>query len=409
MYKNKGLIFLVFILMLFLGCTQKKNTVAFETKGNPQELILGDSIFIETSGCKYLSFEDSLKNYSSNSKLLVAKYEVNNFANESRTLIRSLNLPDTVISINSDVYLNIPVRSVNDQFDVNELKLGKLNKEWNESKATWTTATDTTWENAGGDFTEINDFEMTHNNDTISVKIPQDLIIEWVDDVDNNFGLIIYTEQENFIAEFYSSEDIFFPRLVFDYTDEDNEEVSFDKIISADTFISITDDQYEIFQNQIIFSNIQPIRSYINFKLEKSYFEGITDSLEFKRITINKAELCFIRKTDNEYFDEGTITIKPYLVIADTIDINDTTKPMISDNDYESYYTIASKDSLHSATTKEFKIDISKLVQGIISDDIVNKGILLRSVYESMDLKHLEFETVTPELRIIYTVPVLEN
>ncbi|MCK4956123.1 MAG: hypothetical protein KAS49_00705, partial [Candidatus Cloacimonetes bacterium] len=100
---------------------------------------------------------------------------------------------------------------------------------------------------------------------------------------------------------------------------------------------------------------------------------------------------------------------KPYLVIADSIDINDTTKPMISDNDYESYYTIASKDSLHSATTKEFKIDISKLVQGIISDDIVNKGILLRSVYESMDLKHLEFETVTPELRIIYTVPVLEN
>ncbi|MCK4956642.1 MAG: DNRLRE domain-containing protein, partial [Candidatus Cloacimonetes bacterium] len=316
MYKNKGLIFLVFILMLFLGCTQKKNTVAFETKGNPQELILGDSIFIETSGCKYLSFEDSLKNYSSNSKLLVAKYEVNNFANESRTLIRSLNLPDTVISINSDVYLNIPVRSVNDQFDVNELKLGKLNKEWNESKATWTTATDTTWENAGGDFTEINDFEMTHNNDTISVKIPQDLIIEWVDDVDNNFGLMIYTEQENFIAEFYSSEDIFSPRLVFDYTDENNEEVSFDKIISADTFISITDDQYEIFQNQIIFSNIQPIRTYINFKLEKSYFEGITDSLEFKRITINKAELCFIRKTDNEYFDEGTITIKPYLVIA---------------------------------------------------------------------------------------------
>ena len=126
-------------------------------------------------------------------------------------------------------------------------------------------------------------------NDTIFVTISEDIIIDWIDYTDNNFGLVLYTETENFITELYSSENIFPPALVFDYTDIFDEEVHFNQVLSNDTFISNTDDIYEIYPSQIIFSNIQPIRSYLKFNFDKSYFEGISDSIDFKRMTINNA------------------------------------------------------------------------------------------------------------------------
>ena len=85
---------------------------------------------------------------------------------------------------------------------------------------------------------------------------------------------------------------------------------------------------------------------------------------------------------------------------------------MIIDDEYEDYYNISSTDSLSTTEENIFKVDITKIVQGFTTGNVENRGILLRSVYESKNLRHLEFETLetdAPILRVIYTSPILDD
>jgi hypothetical protein len=408
MYKRW--LILVGLLTLFLGCTDKKNTVGFENQNPPQEIILNDSIFVETNGAKFYSFEDSLKNYQSNDKLIVANYPKFGSNNEIRTLFRLITLPTSVLSIDSEIKMTLPIMNSSQDFTASDLKFGKITTNWSETKATWYSAIDSTdtpdWNNPGGDFEEIDFQEVIVESDTVFITIQEELLTEWIDDINANYGIIIYTQTPGLVIEFNSSESIYSPKINFTYTNSNEESVDFNKSFTYDTFIAETDDVFSIYPNQLILSNIQPIRTYLKFNLDKSYF-NIIDSTQFKRITINKAELYFIRKTENEYFEQTTFSIKPYLVSDILEDTTSENEPMITDDNYEDLYNITSVDSLKTSETDFFKVDISKMVQSFISNNTENNGILLRSIYESKDLKYLEFEP-SVKLRIIYTLPMVE-
>ena len=410
MIKYKQWLILVGLLTLFFGCTDKKNNIGFENQNPPQEILFGDSIFVETNGAKFYSFEDSLKNYQSNDKLIVANYPKFESNNEIRTLFRLITLPDTVLSIDSEIEMTIPIINSSQDFTASDLKFGKVSTNWSETKATWFSAIDSTdtpnWNNPGGDFEDIDFEEVTVENDTVFVTIQEELLIEWINDINANYGIIVYTQTPDLIIEFNSSESINSPRIKFTYTNKNEESVDFNKSFTYDTFIAETNDIFSIYQDRLILSNIQPIRSYLKFNLDKDYF-NITDSTEFKRITINKAELYFTRKTENEYFEQSTFSIKPYLVSNVLEDTTDESEPMIADDDYEDLYNITSIDSLKMSEPDLFKVDISKMVQSYISNNTENNGILLRSIYESKDLKYLEFEP-SVQLRIIYTLPMID-
>jgi len=410
MIMYKRWLILVGLLTLFLGCTDKKNTVGFENQNPPQEIILNDSIFVETNGAKFYSFEDSLKNYQSNDKLIVANYPKFGSNNEIRTLFRLITLPTSVLSIDSEIKMTLPIMNSSQDFTASDLKFGKITTNWSETKATWYSAIDSTdtpdWNNPGGDFEEIDFQEVIVESDTVFITIQEELLTEWIDDINANYGIIIYTQTPGLVIEFNSSESIYSPKINFTYTNSNEESVDFNKSFTYDTFIAETDDVFSIYPNQLILSNIQPIRTYLKFNLDKSYF-NIIDSTQFKRITINKAELYFIRKTENEYFEQTTFSIKPYLVSDILEDTTSENEPMITDDNYEDLYNITSVDSLKTSETDFFKVDISKMVQSFISNNTENNGILLRSIYESKDLKYLEFEP-SVKLRIIYTLPMVE-
>jgi len=412
MLRYKGIIFSLILFTLILGCTEKKNSLGFEGENPPQEIILGDSIFVEIEGNKFYSFEDSVKNYSTNSKLLVGNYQINNFPNQARTLFRVTTTPDTIQSIDSEIVLTLPIKDKNDNFLGTELKFGKLQQGWTSTETDWFTAIDSTdspqWQTPGGDFTEYEPLSVTLSGDSILVQLSEDLMNEWIENPTENYGMIIYTETAESIVEFYASEAATRPYLDFDYTYKDGEAATFHKTFTHDVTIAKTDEQYEIYPDRLIFSNLQPIRSFLKFELLPSYFLGINDSIDFRRMTINKAELYFTRKDDPAYFRQATASLKPYLVIADTdqLDPQDQTQPLIADDDYEEFFNIASADSLLASEPDIFKVDISRIVQHMVANEVENKGVLLRSIYENRDLQHLEFEP-NVELRLIYTVPMI--
>ncbi len=101
------------------------------------------------------------------------------------------------------------------------------------------------------------------------------------------------------------------------------------------------------------------------------------------------------------------MNIDPYILISDTLNLNDPTKPLIGDDDYEDLYITSSYDSL---TSDAFKINITSILQNLVSNsaEYENYGIMLRSLYENYDLKHTEF-SIDPKIEIIFTPPYLEE
>ncbi|MFO7896062.1 MAG: DNRLRE domain-containing protein [Candidatus Cloacimonadales bacterium] len=414
MFKYKGILFSLILFTLILGCTDKKNQLGFEGENPPTEIILGDSIFVEIEDNKFYSFEDSVKNYHSNSKLLVANYQMNNFQNEVRSLFRVTTTPDTILSIDSEITLTLPIKTKSDNFSETDLKFGQLESAWNSTKTDWFTAIDSTdapeWQTPGGDFSEFIPQAVTLSGDSLIIQLSEEMLESWIETPTENYGIIIYTETAETILEFYASEAATRPYLDFEYTYKDGEAATFHKTFTHDVSIAKTDEQFEIYPNRLIFSNLQPIRSFLKFELLPEYFAGINDSIDFRRMTINKAELYFTRKTDQPYFEQNSFSIKPYLVIAaaDQLDPQDQSQPFIADDDYEEFFNIASADSLLSAEADIFKVDISRIVQHIVADEVDNNGVLLRSIYENRDLQHLEFEP-NVELRLIYTTPIISE
>ena len=393
------------IFLILSGCTKKKNTVGIPN-GNiqPIETILGSDL-IENN----YSFEDSCRNYSDNTTLLVGSYH----NSQAYSLLRFDNFPDTLSSVEGDVKLNLYLKNKINEENI-ALQFGKIDENWMENKATWTAATDSTdWNSPGDFFSEITPPNWTIIDDSIEVTLPTDLLQNWLESDSTNFGLVIYSSADNSFLEINSSETENAPRLIFDYKKTADDSIqTYSAAPVSDTFIYSTDNNFTKFENQLIVANIQPTKMFIKFNLSDTIFinmenSGIGNSDDFRRMTINRAELVFHKLDENYYLAGDELTLRPYPVLTANPSI-----PFTYGDDYE-YLTGSSADSLNN---DEISVDVTEIVQKITSGDYENNGLLLKSTFENKDFSHIEFapkdyndEAWRPYLKIIYTPPYLDE
>jgi hypothetical protein len=409
------------LIVIILSCTQKKNPVGFQGGVEPKEILIEFDKF--GTSC---SFEDSIKAYVGNSKLIIGKYSSNiREDNEAKILIRMINLPDSIFSFESVIELRLVIdNNYNfDNIDNETLKFGEMNQLWKENEATWFIPTDTTtWVQSDGfseddyELIEVENIEATE--DTIYIELPETLINQWIESDSINFGLVIYSEEDNSFLEIYSSAPNS-PILEFDYIRTEGDSVSsFSKGLTSDTFIYYTDYEYQQYNEKLIISNIQPVKMFMEFDISDSVFinadsSDIENNEDYRRMTINKAELFLSPTDENNYPFEGSIYLAPYIVTSDSVYFGDLSEPLINKDSYESLYDNTSGDSL---TADEIVINITKIVQNITSGEYENNGILIKSIFENKDFIHVSYAakdyvdiSKRPKLKIIYTPPYLDE
>jgi len=411
---------LITLMILITGCTDKKNSVGFQPGMEPKVIELDFNYF---GNC--ISFEDSVGNYYNNSKLIIGNYSRNNYNSKAYTLLRMVGLPDSIISIDSEVIIQMEKsKSHNfDEISTETLKFGKLLSTWKENEATWFNTTDSTfWADGSGfsesdyELLEINNIEI--ENDSISLELPEELLIDWIENDSLNFGITIFSDQEDALLELLSAESESV-HLTFDYTTADiDSTVNFNAKFTSDTFIYSTDDEFQFFNDEIVISNIQPIKAIVEFDISDSVFinyedSGIENSDDYRRMSINKAELILSFSDNNDYPFESSVFVAPYLVLVDTLNLDDTSSPLLIKEDYENFYDGTSSDSLNA---DNFEINIKLIVQYITSGERENNGIMIESIYENRDFINAVFANINdldiekrPKLRIIYTPPYLDE
>lgn len=425
--KKRSFIIAGLIIFVLISCTIKKNPVGFQGGIQPVSITFDYSIFNNS-----YSFEDSVDNYQLNTNFLVGEYNSNNSSKELRSLLRFNDLPDSISSIDGDVTIELQIRNRfnYDIIDNTTISVGKLTSDWADSETTWLNATDTlSWSTAGGDFEIIeNDtLQISCVEDTLQIKLPISIITDWINADSLNFGLILIPQITNAFLEIYSkeyttdSESEFNPSLSFNYfiSESDTVATEFNNELTNDTFIYSFDEQLTIFENYLTLSNIKPIKMYLDFDLSDSLFinsynSGIYNADDYRRMTVNRAELILsVIDDDPIYPITESIYIKPYYVTSDTLNFDDIYQPMLTADDYLFAGDVNSSDSLQA---DQIKIDITNVIQFFTSGEIDNKGILLKSIYENKDLRHLSFatrdhydETKRPKLNIIYTPPYLDE
>jgi len=412
--------FILIMILVIIGCTNKSNLVGTgENEGpEPESAIIGSEYF-----SSFYSFEDSLKNFNTD-RTVIGNYEKYNTANQAVTLIKFTSLPDSFYAIeDANLILSIKNKHNFDNIDNTTLKIGRIiNENWYESTALWKEPTDSTsWFGTefslfdGDDFELIPDLEMTLEEDSLVINIPEYLIENWIDADTLNFGLAFYTPDSECFLEINSSEngdDDLKPFITYDYQETDIDTITTQTVYAShDITIFYTDDEYTAFPDQLILSDMQPIKMFMKFEVPDSIFIPVEiedPELYMQRLTINKAELILHNSENNQYPIYGTIYIDPYIVTTDTVDLNytDPYSPFMSSDDYEDIYIASSSDSLG---TEKFAIDITKILQKLTAGEYENYGIMLKSIYECRDFIHLEFETELedkkPEIRIIFTPP----
>jgi len=420
-FKITGL-FLIVILII-MGCTNKSNLVGTgENEGPEPKSVILDNEYLSS----FCSFEDSLKNFNTD-RIVVGNYERYGTANQAVTLIKFTSLPDSFYAVeNVGITLNIKNKYNFDNIDNTTLKIGKIiNENWYESTALWKEPTDSTsWSGNefslldGEDFELIPDLEMTLEEDSLVINIPENLIENWINADSLNFGLALYAPDSDCFLEIDSSEngnDDLKPFITYDYQETETDTFATQTVyVSHDITLFYTNDEYTNFPNQLILSDMQPIKMFMKFDIPDSIFtvpqENIIEdtALYMQRLTINKAELILYNSGNNQYPIGGTIYIDPFIVTTDTVDLNytDPYSPLMTSDDYDDLYISSSSDSLG---TDEFKMDITKILQKLTAGEYENYGIMLKSIYECRDFMHLEFETELenkkPEIRIIFTPP----
>ncbi len=415
--------FFLIAVLIIMGCTNKSNLVG--TGGNegpePESITIGSEYF-----SSFHSFEDSLKNFNTD-RTVIGNYEKYDTANQAVTLIKFTSLPDSFYAIeDANLVLSIKNKHNFDNIDNTTFKIGRIiNENWYESTALWNAPTDSTsWSGIefslfdGDDFELIPDLVMTLEEDSLVIDIPENLIENWIDADTLNFGLVFYTPNSDCFLEINSSEngdDDLRPFITYEYQETEADTLITNTVYAShDITIFYTDEEYTTFPDQLILSDMQPIKIFMKFEVPDSIFtttaENIVEdtALFMQRLTINKAELILHNSENDHYPIYGTIYIDPYIVTTDTVDLNytDPYSPFMTSDDYEDLYIASSSDSLG---TEEFTIDITKIIQKLTAGEYENYGIMLKSIYECRDFIHLEFEIELedkrPEIRIIFTPP----
>ncbi len=420
---NKGINIVILIIssmLIIIGCTDKKNLTGTSGLEGPLpiEIEISSDMFTE-----FYSYEDSIRNFNSDN-LMLGNYSSNNYDNQAVTLLKFTSLVDSFDqAVNAKLNLRIKENHNFDIIDNTTLKIGKMKVDWFESISTWNAPTDTTTWNGDTfsilpdeDIEYLNDLVITTEGDSLIIELPEDLLQNWILADSLNYGLALFTEEDDKFIEFYSNEysDESCPILYFDYTaaPEDTLETIY-RLPTHDLHIFKTDNEFAVYDSSLIISDIQPIRMLLKFDYPKSIFinaplNTFEDTLKYlERLTINRADLILSYESDDPYPDDlnASINIDPFIMISDDLNLDDPSVPMVNSEDYEDLYITSSNDSLNSDA---FKINITRIMQSIVSGEYENYGVMLKSIYENKDFKHTEFD-LEPKITILFTPPLLEE
>jgi len=242
---------------------------------------------------------------------------------------------------------------------------------------------------------------------------------EWIDE-DVNSGLVFYSDTDDSFMEIYTSEysTDTFPILTFEFRETEEDTLIIETISTCyDCAIYESDNSYEKWQDELKLSNIQPINIFTKFDLdalESSFVDALPVDYEIanadttiflQRVTINKAELVLFNNGINAYPLDGSISISPFFVTADSINTDFPEIPLLSNDDLSDIYISNTSDTLNS---EHFTIDITKVVQYYISNEYENNGIVLKSLNVNDNFIHTEFD-LEPEINITFTPPYLDE
>lgn len=406
----------ILLIILVVSCTQKINPVGTGENEDPIPVNLPLDSFN-----RFISYEDSIKN-SNSYNLLIGKYESNTQNNCAISLLKFTALPDSVSMIeNTNLSLTVNNRHNFDNINENTLKIGRVvSTNWYETETNYFMPTDSTnWSSSTfseEDYVLLEDLTYSFTEDSLDISLPSNVVENWISADTTNYGLVLFSETDDSFLELYSSEfsSEHAPSISFDYkVTEDDTLESYYQNVDHDVFIYSSDEQYSIFDSTIKLSNIQPIKSIIQFEIEESLFTDpdilgdyvIEDTTSYlQQLTINSAELVLSSMTEENYPLSGTMYIKPNLVLLDSLQL--VNQPILTTDDYTGLTTNSYSDSLGS---DEFKIDITSIFQTFLSNEYENNGIVLESLYEDKNFIHQEFKTDEIEIRVIFTPPFIND
>lgn len=406
--KNILCIFLIIVSIFLVSCNNKKSILGFsDSNFNTYDITLPDS-------CITLAYtwSDSLKNYSENSKLLLGNFD----NTDIRTLIKFPSIP--VIANETDIIdstIKIKIKVKEKLYTQNfDMEVYLLTKTWYENEPTWNVfRKDSTWTTAGGDLVlpMLKTVSFTTVADTLIFSIQPSVIYGWGEDANTNKGLLLKSALSgiNHLIEMYSSESAYAPTLQFSYIPRDENgaaltTATYKKSAIIDTYIHNGTESFTTDNTQLSLWNIQPKSMVMKFNLPLSVFQSAAPEIQtaddLKKVTINRANLVFIKKNDN----------LPNTETAPSIGVGIYQEPVVDQNIFVfskiDFFSVSSE----SFTTDTLAVKITGPIQSLISQLKNNNGLIIRSNYKNRDFNRLNFYTINdpdptkrPKIRIKFS------
>ncbi len=405
----KRLIFLATCTLLLFACNNKENNI-----GITQSDLIPMAGQIDSFSQEF-SFRDSISVNGENYKLLVA----NTQEVESQAIVSFAYLPDNVEYI-ADATLTF-YTDLKPEGDM-EFKIKRIEQDYLESQATWQEASEgETWDE---DLIFESITPAVTLTDTVAGRIdslvfnlPVEEIKTWTETDQALFTLMVYTESNNYI-ELYSSENSKNPILNFKYMlNSETEEKEYSRNAFKDTYI--VNDKLgleQVWAPMISLSNMTPKRAFLKFDLDTNLIlnqEG--DNLtQFQKdhLTVNSAYIRLYVKNFSFFDGNRSVYITPYRVMEEVTDIAMIDK--INNLEYLNN-TGTSVATIESApdSTQYVDVKITPILQGFISGEKDNFGIVMTSSYQSTNFDAIEFygkeaedESLRPKVHFVYTLPM---
>ena len=157
------------------------------------------------------------------------------------------------------------------------------------------------------------------------------------------------------------------------------------------------------------------MRSFLKFNVDTNNFLNqngqALSEFEIKHLTVNNAYLRLYIKNFSFLPESRLLYITPFRVKTEV------TETSIIDSDNMEYLintgTSLTTIKAEPDTTQYIDVKITPILQGLISGEKDNFGIVLRSSYQSSNFDQVEFygkdeqdETLRPKVHFVYTLPM---
>jgi hypothetical protein len=403
------LFWLTFTLVLF-ACNNKENNI------NITQSDLHPMSGQFTSFSQEFSFKDQIDVNGENYKLLIANTE----EIQSQAVISFAYLPENVEYIaNATLTLYSDLKPYGDM----EFKIKRLEQDYLESEANWLQASqDVDWDENLIFTSQTPPITLTDtiaaSLDSLVFNIPADEIKTWTQTDQTLFSLIIYTDSDNYI-EVYSSENSKNPVLKFNYMlNSETEEKTYERNAFKDTYI-VNDKQEtdQTWSSILTIGNMPPKRAYFKFDVDTDMIASGSDQtltdFQKEHITINSAYVRFYVKDFSFFEGNRNIYITPWRVKEEVSQASNIDSDMLEYlvNTGTSLATIKSNPD----STQYIDVKITPILQGFITGEKDNFGIVMTSSYQSSNFDQIELwgkdaedADLRPKVHFIYTLPMEE-